>query len=661
MSSTRPYGTWPSPLSAEHLAAGGVRVDGVACRGDSVWWAELRPAEGGRAVLVRRRGDGEPVDVLPAPFSARTRVHEYGGGAWWLGSTSVYVANWSDQRLYTMAIDDDGMVGEPVALTPEPPAPAAWRFADGREHPDGDWVVCVRERHRGDEEAINELVAVPVGGGEPRIIGLGPTELADDIPMSDFVAAPRFSPDGRWLSWIRWNHPQMPWDGTELCVAPVFGGLRLGNIQVVAGNEGEAIHGADWTSAGRLVYSTDRSGFWNLHAWRPGSNGDEPLTTLRGAEIGSPPWVFGTQRWTELSDGQLAVVTTTAATDAIAVVDHDGALHPLDSAFVMVDALAATDRGTLVAQGSSPLELGAVCELDVDGSVVAVHRPPDDLGVDPAWFSTGTSVVYESGDRRAQAFVYLPTGPGLSGPADQLPPLVVMGHGGPTAHAAPALNLRIQYWTSRGFAVADVNYGGSSGFGRGYRRLLDDAWGVVDVEDCVAIAERLAADGVVDPARLAIRGGSAGGFTVLLALMRSDTFAAGTSLYGVADLEALARDTHKFESRYLDGLIGPYPQRIDRYRERSPISHVDELSCPLLVLQGMEDEIVPPNQSEAIVGALAAKGIPHAYVTFEGEQHGFRQAANIVRSYEVELWFYGRVFGFEPADAIAAPDGAVGL
>ena len=609
------------------------------------------------------------VDVLAAPWSARTRVHEYGGGAWWLGASSTYFANWDDQRLYRLGPGAD----EPLALTPEPPTPAGWRYADGREHPTEGWVVCVRERHSGaaeggqTREAINELVGIAnsaKGGADPEaptILGSGPDATE---PEADFVAAPRFSADGRWLSWIRWDHPRMPWDGTELCVAPVFGGMRLGNVQVVAGGAHEAIHGADWTADGRLVYSTDRSGFWNLHEWTPGSDDDRALTRLTGAEIGGPQWVFGVQRWVGLADGRVAAIVTRDATDQLVLVANDGTVGEIPSPFVEIGAIAATGEGTVIVQGETATSLTTIVELSVDGELVTTHRPPDDIGIGDAWFSRAESVRFASGpdgEREAQAFVYRPTGP-VEAPADgALPPLVVMGHGGPTAHSSPALNLRIQYWTSRGFVVADVNYGGSSGFGRAYRRLLDDAWGIVDVEDCIAIADRLAADGVVDPKRMAIRGGSAGGFTVLRALTTSTVFSAGTNLFGVADLEALARDTHKFESRYLDGLIGPYPERRDIYEERSPINHTDQLSCPLLVLQGLEDEVVPPNQSEAIVAAVAAKGIPHAYVPFVGEQHGFRQEANIIRSYEVELWFYGRVFGFEPADPIEPPAGAVGL
>jgi len=685
------YGTWPSPLSAEQLAVGAARIDGPVPRGVETWWVEARPEEGGRAVLITQSGSGAPVDVLAAPWSVRSLAHEYGGGAWWLGAEAVYFVSHEDQRIYRL----DGAVGaagaadsgegagegageggvwtgaEPTALTPESPTPRAWRYADGREHPDGEWLVCVRERHDGSaDEAVNELVAVSVNAPpntpltEPRVLVVSP-ELE---PVPDFVAAPRFSNDGRWLSWIRWNHPNMPWDGTELCVAPVFGGLRLGNVQVIAGNNHEAIQGPNWTSDGRLVFSSDRSGFWNLHAWTPGSDRDHALTELTGAEIGGPQWNFGVQQWTELSDGRLMATVTTAAVDSLGILPGDATIITVDTPFVAIGTLAATDRNTVIVNAATNSTTAALVELEPSGRVVATHRPADDIGIDSRWFSTARPFTCRvegapsgSPDRVIQAFVYPPQGPGFHGLEDERPPLVVMGHGGPTSHSSPALNLRIQYWTSRGFAVADVNYGGSSGFGRAYRQLLNDAWGIVDVEDCVAVASRLVEQGVVDQDRLAIRGGSAGGYTVLAALTQSNVFTAGTSLYGVADLEALARDTHKFESRYTFGLIGPYPERRDIYAERSPINHTDDLTCPLLVLQGLEDEVVPPNQAEAIVAAVAAKGIPHAYVAFEGEQHGFRQAVNIIRSYELELWFYSRVFGFETADVIEAPEGAVGL
>ena len=683
-----PFGSWPSPISAELLAAGGVGLSGPAVRGDSVWWSELRPIEAGRAVPMRARGGGAGVDVLDGPWSARTRVHEYGGGAWWLGADDLYFIEWSDQRLYRVALDGDGDggPGEPRALTPEPARSHGWRYADGREHPDGTWLVCVREDHhrigQGEAtEAVNEIVAVPLdAGGDPA-------EATVLISGADFVAAPRFSPDGRWLSWIEWNHPDMPWDATRLCAAPVFANLRLGNARVVAGGGGrESVVGADWTAAGRLVFSTDRSGWWNLHAWHPEGAEDAPLTALDGSEIGAPAWVFGTQRWVELSDGRLAVALTEGAVDSVALVDAPAeGSSPTDPVPLPVDdlvellGLGATGDGRLAVVAAGPRSLPSIRLIDPGDGSVEIVRPADDTGVDPAWYSVAEAISFDSGPldagsartgmaartdmaaRIAHGFFYPPAAPGIEGPEGEAPPLIVMGHGGPTAHSDPALNLKIQYWTSRGFAVVDVNYRGSSGHGRAYRDLLQGNWGIVDVEDCINAATMLADRGRVDGARLAIRGGSAGGFTVLAVLEQSDRFAAGTNLFGVADLTALAADTHKFESRYLDGLIGPYPEREELYVERSPINRTDRLSSPLLVLQGLEDEIVPPNQSEAIVAAVAAKGLPHAYVTFEGEQHGFRQAENIVRSFEVELWFYGRVFGFDPADDIEAPAGAIGL
>lgn len=692
----RSYGTWPSPISAQLVAAGGIRLGDLATRntdnGIEIWWVESRPKEDGRGVLVAWHPGDDPADQLDAPWSVRTQVHEYGGGSFWLGSRYVYFVNWSDQRLFRF---DPGHYDEsrPQPLTGNCPVERGWRYADGVEHPDGSAVVCVREDHTSsgaasdvDPHPRNELVAIPADGGQATVLVSGP----------DFISCPRVSPDGRWLSWIQWDHPNMPWDETSLCAAPLFGGngpsgaprstspLRIGNIQVVA--SGAAIQGADWTSDGRLVYSTDESGFWNLAWWTPAGEGT--LTRLQYAEIGCPPWVFGTRQWAELNDGRLGVIVTNDAADSLAVVDGDGMIHPVPhvdtpdhehpdqiAGPLSVGAIAPGPDGTATTLVASATSLTAVASIDVDSGRWQVHRPPDELTVavgsdDDAnqefelsdWLSVPEPVWFDSGDHDTHCFFYPPTGPvSVVGRPDGLPPLVVMGHGGPTSHATPALDLKIQYWTSRGFAVADVNYGGSSGFGRGYRRRLNGMWGVVDVEDCIAAADHLARLDKVDGDRMVIRGGSAGGLTVLNALITSDRFAAGTSLYGVADLTALARDTHKFELRYVDNMVGPYPDAADVYRERSPINNVDRLSVPMLVMQGMEDKIVPPSQSEAIVAALAAKNIPHAYLEFEGEQHGFRQAANIVRSLEAELWFYGRVLGFEPADDIEPPKGSVGL
>ncbi len=679
------YGSWPSPLSAELLAAGGVGVGGASSRTNAdgsseTWWAEARSTEGGRAVIVRQLADGTTVDAIAAPWSARSAVHEYGGGAWFHGPEHVYFSNWDDQRLYRVVADTadadtastdtastdaagtDVESTAPEAISPEPEEPRAWRYADGQVSPDGSWIVAVGEDHHAaviaeHGEAVNSLVALPAAGGEPLLLS----------SKTDFVAAPRFSPDGRWLSWVSWNHPEMPWDATTLCAAPVWQSekeLRLGNVKVVAGGAssnggGVSVHGADWTADGRLVYSDDRTGWWNLYRWMPGDNEDVALTTLDDCEIGSPPWVFGIQQWTETADERLFAVVTRDAVDSLVEV-VDGSLRPVD-----IDAAGFTSVGSvgdqLLVVATHAQGLPSIIALDPDGGEQRTVRSADELGFDGAWFAPAQPIAFASSGRTAHAFFYPPTGVDLVAAADELPPLVVIGHGGPTSHAQRSLNLKIQYWTTRGFAVVDVNYGGSSGFGRAYRQLLNGAWGIVDVEDCVNAARYLAAEGLVDVKRMAIRGGSAGGFTVLTALIQTDVFSAGTSLYGVADLEALATDTHKFESRYLDGLIGPYPEDKAVYEARSPINHTDGFSCPLLVLQGTEDAVVPPNQAEAIVAAVAAKGIPHAWIMFEGEQHGFRRSENIVRSLEAELWFYGQVFGFAPADEIEPVADAVGL
>lgn len=671
------YGSWSSPLSAELLAAGGVGVGGASSRinadgSTEIWWSEGRSTEAGRSVLVRKMADGTTVDAIAAPWSARTAVHEYGGGSSFHGPEHVYFSNWDDQRIYRIAADTAGTDGddgaEPEAISPEPEEARAWRYADGRVSPDGAWIVAVGEDHHAavveeHGEAVNSLVALPADGGEPLLLS----------SKTDFVAAPRFSPDGRWLSWYSWNHPDMPWDATTLCAAPVWQSakeLRLGNVKVVAGGADVSVHGADWTADGRLVYSDDRTGWWNLYSWMPGDNQDSALTSLDGCEIGTPPWVFGLQQWTETADGRLFAIITRDAADSLAEV-RDGELVP-----VAFDAAGFTSLSTvgdqLLLVATHGDGLPTIVTLDPSAPELGgpdpsqVVRVADELGFDPAWFAPAQPISFESNGRTSHAFFYGPTGVDVAGDsfaqgAGELPPLVVIGHGGPTSHTDPSLNLKIQYWTTRGFAVVDVNYGGSSGFGRAYRQLLNKAWGIVDVEDCVNAAKHLAAQGRVDPKRMAIRGGSAGGFTVLTALIQTDVFSAGTSLYGVADLEALATDTHKFEARYLDGMIGPYPEDKAVYEARSPINHTDGFSCPLLVLQGTEDAVVPPNQAEAIVAAVAAKGIPHASIMFEGEQHGFRRSENIVRSLEAELWFYGRVFGFAPADEIEPIADAVGL
>jgi dipeptidyl aminopeptidase/acylaminoacyl peptidase len=681
------FGSWTTPITSELVVRAAAVLGAVAVDGDSVWWSELRPEEGGRTQVVHRRGDGPAVDLLPAGFNARTAAHEYGGGAWWVRGHSLWFANWEDQRLYRLT----GRA-MPVPVTPEPEAPRGDRWADGELDASGRWLMVVREHHplgASPAEVVNEIVVLDDSGElEPRALVSGP----------DFVSNPRLSPDGGWLCWLQWNHPDMPWDGTELMVAQVewgAGGPQLGNPIVVAGRphrapggegDGESVFQPRWHPDGSLWFVSDRTGWGNLYRWVPEEGGGEvePRVQME-AEIGVPQWVFGQSRYAFLDDGRVVFAYQRDGLDHLGVESPDGpeAAPAGDAGARAARSEAARAGSTARPAGDLDVPYTAIASLEAAGdgaafigaSAVAepavvrvpllaagdelggaksgapeILRPPRDLGLDVAWFSVPEPVAFPtSGGRTAHALYYPPANPEV-GPGDadgDKPPLLVFIHGGPTAAARPMLQLGVQYWTSRGLAVVDVNYGGSTGYGREYLRQLDDNWGIIDLDDCVAAARWLADQGRVDPRRLAIRGGSAGGYTTLAALTFRDTFAAGASHFGVADLEALATETHKFESRYLDGLIGPYPERRDLYVERSPIHHVEGIDHPLIVLQGLEDEVVPPNQAEMIVEALRRKDVPVAYLTFEGEQHGFRQAANIRRALDAELSFYGQVFGFD--------------
>jgi dipeptidyl aminopeptidase/acylaminoacyl peptidase len=646
----RPYGSWPTPITSEVVTAAAVRLGEVWVSGADVVWAEGRPAEGGRTQLVRRTPDGATTDLLPDGRNARTAVHEYGGAAWWVREGVVWFVDWADQRLYRLA---PGSAPEPI--TPEPAASRADRYADGDVAPDGATIVCVRERHAGPSAADvrNEVVRLAADAlSEPEVLVSGP----------DFVAAPRLSPDGRTLAWLQWNHPSMPWDDTELVVRD----LASGEETVVAGGPGESVLEPRFEPDGSLLFLSDRTDWWNLYRWTPGSD-IAPVVRL-DAEIGVPAWVFGSARYARLDDGRVVYARWRNGRDGLAVRQIDGTLVDLDVPFSAIAAVrAAGPDAVVVVAGSPTAELG-VHRVDVATSAVETLRAPRDLGLDPAQFAVPEHITFDSVDgagarRRAHAQFYPPASADSRGPADERPPLLVQIHGGPTSAATPVLSLGVQYWTSRGFAVVAVDYGGSTGYGRAYRQELLGEWGVIDVADCLAAARHLAERGRVDGNRLCIRGSSAGGFTTLAALARDDTpFAAGADHFGVADLEALAADTHKFESRYLDRLVGPYPQARDVYVQRSPIHHVERFTRPLIVLQGAEDEVVPPNQSEMIVDALRARGTPVAYLLFEGEQHGFRRAENIRRALDAELSFYGQVFGFDlPPDEGIEPVVVEGL
>jgi dipeptidyl aminopeptidase/acylaminoacyl peptidase len=637
-----PYGSWSSPIEAATVARAGRRLGAAAIAADgAVWWAEGRPEEGGRVVLMRRAAGGEPEAVTPEGTNVRTRVHEYGGGAWCLVEADLVVfVDFTDQRLYRLRLGE-----ERAAISPEPPAAGALHYADMRPTPDGTGIVCVRETH-GEGEAVNEIVSLPLeGSAEPQVLASG----------RDFYSFPRISPDGAWLAWTCWDHPNMPWDGTELWVAPL---ADSGEERLVAGGTEESIFQPEWGPDGQLHFVSDRDGWWNLYRARePGAelSGEEGTLvqlTEEEADLAHPQWLFGGATYGFLDSGAIVCVRCQGAEERLFLLQPE-AWEPtdLDLPFTSFGYPVLSTRGEAVAfAAASPESETAVVVHDVGLGETEVVRSSSEEPVDPAYVSRPRPVQFPTGDGAvAHGFFYPPANPGFSAPEGELPPLIVESHGGPTSHATPALSREFLYWTSRGIGVVDVNYRGSSGYGRAYRNELRGTWGVADTEDCVNAARYLAEEGEADGARLAIRGGSAGGYATLCALTFHDAFAAGASYFGVADAEALARDTHKFESRYLDRLIGPYPERADLYRERSPINHVEQLRAPVILFQGLEDEVVPPNQAETMVAALARNGVPHAYLPFEGEQHGFRKAETNIRCLEAELYFYGRIMGFEPA------------
>ncbi|MFL5766947.1 MAG: S9 family peptidase [Actinomycetota bacterium] len=638
MTEIAPYGSWRSPLSAAEVAEAGSPIADVQFSGRSVFWLQRRPKEGGRTVLMRHDEDGTLSDVTPDGFNVRTKVHEYGGGSMLVDDSRVFFANFSDQRLYRQG---DG--GEPRPITPEPPEPASIRYADMRVTPDGRWLVCVRERHEPDG-VVNELAILPDdGSAEPRTLAGG----------HDFFSNPRVSPDGTQLAWLSWDHPRMPWDGTELSVASFDPERGLGEARVVAGGPEESIAQPEWSPDGVLHFVSDRTGWWNLYRAEPDRDLPREVTPLAplDAEFALPAWVFGISRYAFLSGGRIACAFDQRGASHLALLERGKPLRDLELA---IDASCLRSDGRrLLMIGLTASEFPAVYALDPAGGEPEVLYRTRERSLDHPFLSTAQPIEFPTEENRtAHAFFYPPRNPDYSAPDGERPPLIVHSHGGPTAAVTDDLDLEVQYWTTRGIGVVDVNYGGSTGYGREYRDRLRGRWGEVDLADCVNAARFLADRGDVDGSRMAIAGGSAGGYTTLSALTFTDVFAAGASYYGVGDLEALARDTHKFESRYLDGLVGPYPQEVERYRERSPVHFTEKLSCPVILFQGLEDEVVPPEQAEEMVRSLQEKSLPYAYLAFGSEQHGFRRAETIVRTLEAELYFYSRIFGFELADPV---------
>lgn len=627
------YGEWKSPISSEAIVSETIRLGDIVLDGEDIYWIESRPLEGGRHVVVRRDPAGRNIDLNPAPMNARNRVHEYGGGAFLVANGILFISNFDDNRLYRQ---EPG--GEAVPLTPE----GAYRYADMILDEQRNRIICVREDHtHTDREAINSIVGLDLAAEDGgRVL----------VSSNDFYAAPRLNPAGTQLAWLTWNHPNMPWNGTELWMSQVAANGSLGEPELVAGGQTESIFQPEWSPDGTLYFVSDRSGWWNLCRWRQGCV--EPMTKME-AEFGLPQWVLGMSTFAFMSPDQIICTYCHQGNWHLASLDtRTRQLEPVETPYTYISSICATP-GQAVFQAASPIEPKAIVQLNLGSGEFETLRRSSEIVIDADNISLPQSIEFPTENGlTAHAFYYPPKNGAFYAPPDELPPLLIESHGGPTGATHSTLDMRTQYWTSRGFAVLDVNYGGSTGYGRSYRERLNGQWGVVDVDDCCNAARYLIKQGLADSERVIIHGGSAGGYTTLCALTFQDLFKAGASHYGIGDLAVLAGDTHKFESRYLDQLVGPYPERADLYSARSAINFTDQLSCPVIFFQGLEDRVVPPNQAELMVAALRVKGIPVAYLPFEGEGHGFRRAENIKRALDAELFFYAQILGFELADPI---------
>lgn len=634
-----PYGAWASPITIDLLLNGSVTLTRGMPRwdGNDLYWTELRPTEAGRQVVVRRDAGGAIADVTPAGFNARTRVHEYGGGHYAARGGTVWFANFDDQRIYRQE-----RAADPVAITPE----ADIRHADMLVDPERRRIFAVREDHAGGAaEAVNTLVALDWNGEREAI-----TVAAGN----DFYSSPKLSPHRNRLAWLTWNHPNMPWDGTELWVGELDADGRATSARRVAGGQTESIYQPEWSPAGELYFVSDRDDWWNLYRVR--GDRDEPVCP-RAAEFGAPQWGFGMTSYAFLGATEIVCVYSEAGGTKLGHIDAaDGSLKQIELLYTTLSGVAVSGRRVALI-AASPTLSARILVVDAGTGAQEVVKVSNPAHIDPGYFSIPQAIEFPTeGGMTAHAFYYPPKNKDYEAPPGEKPPLVVHCHGGPTSCAGSSFDLEFQYWTSRGFGIVDVNYGGSSGYGRAYRQRLIGNWGVVDVDDCINAARYLVERGLADGKRVAITGGSAGGFTTLVALTKRDFFNAGASHFGVGDLVSFVKETHKFESRYLDTLVGPYPERADLYRDRSAVNFADNLNCPVILFQGLEDKVVPPSQAEEFVAVCEKKKLPYAYLAFEGEQHGFRQAKNIRRSIEGELYFYSQIFDFATADDIEPVD-----
>lgn len=629
-----PFGSWASPFKIERLTDRVVFLSEPLATNGVTYWLEGRPDEEGRQVLVRRSADGSMTRLTPPGFNARSRVHEYGGAASLISGDLIVVSDFVTGRLNRVVAPEQV---EP--FTPE----RAWRYADAIHDAARNRLVAVREDHEDETVAShgewnNELVAIDLATGHVSVLAAG----------ADFYAAPRLSPDGSTLAWLEWHHPNMPWDGTELNLAPVAPDGTLGEARIVAGSRRDWVSQPRWSPDGVLHFVAEPAGWMNILRLVDGQI--ETITSLE-AELAPPDWLFGYVGYEFMADGGILAVARSAGRDQLVKVDPDGAISPIDLPYTEMQWLSI-DGDRVVLRGAGPARPACVIEIDRTGSATELRRGAPNLPVREDVSIPQHIEFPTTGNRLAYGNFYPPTNGSFVGPAGELPPLIVTSHGGPTAAAFSGFQTGLQLFTSRGYAVLDVDYGGSTGYGRDYRKRLEGEWGIVDVDDCVAGARYLAERGLADGERLAIRGGSASGFTTLAALAFTDEFDAGCTYFGIGDLRAFVKDTHKFESRYLESLVGPWPEARQRYLDRSPSLHAENITAPVLVQQGAEDKIVPQAEAERIVDALYERRVPHAYLLFKGEDHGFRGHDAIIRSFGAELSFYAQVFGFEPADDI---------
>ena len=634
--SVAPYGSWPSPITAADLAAAEHPAGRGTFVGDEIWWLEGRPDQRGRQAVRRLGPDGTQTDVLPPPWNARTRVHEYGGGSWLgLADGTLVFTEFSDQRLYRLSPGGT----EPVPLSPE----LDWRYAEPQLSRDGSEIWCVREAHAADGTITRDLAAVPLDGSAAT----DPSAVRSILGGTNFLAQARVSPDGSRIAWIAWNHPQMPWDGTELRVGSLGPDGTCGGWRRLLGSTSESVLQPEWADDNSLFAITDRGGWWNL--CRVTMDGEVTEICPQQADFGGPMWQLGAGWYRVLDDGRLLAVRTLGSSRLGLIDPSAGSFTELELDDVAALTVGGVDGDRVLIGCAGARRPPGLRLLRLSTGELTDVRLSADSMPDERFLPTAELMTFAGKDgREVHTVVYRPANPDFTTPEGELPPYVARIHGGPTSHVPPVLDLDAAYFTSRGIGVLEVNYGGSTGYGREYRDRLKGRWGVVDVEDTVSAVQELAAAGLADPARLAIAGGSAGGFTVLASLTGTEVFACGTSYFGVADLMKLVEHTHDFESQYLFGLVGPLPAALELYHSRSPLANVSQLSCPVLLLQGMKDPVVPPEQAELFRDAMVAKGIPHAYLTFADESHGFRQAESQIQSREAELSFYGQVFGFTP-------------